>query len=158
MGTGRSEVKGTFRAERPIPDFTLRVKIEAAQLKSLNNILRTYGDIDVSKGLFSFYSETAPKHGRVEGYFKPLFKDVEVYNAKEDQDKGFFRKIYESVVGGLVTLLENTPRDEVATKVHISGPVGTANADTVEAIIGLVRNAFFQAILPGLDRELGRRR
>lgn len=158
MGTGRSEIKGTFRAERPTPDFSLSVQIKEAQLKSLNNILRAYGDIDVAQGVFSFYAETSVKRGRVEGYFKPLFKDVEVYNEAQDREKGFFRQVYENIVGGLVTLLKNAPRDEVATKVHISGPVGTANTDTFEAVVGLVRNAFFQAILPGLDRELGRKR
>lgn len=158
MGTGRSEITGTFRAERPTPDFSLSVQIKEAQLKSLNNILRAYGDVDVAKGVFSFYSEASVKQGRVEGYFKPLFKDVQVYNEAQDREKGIFKKMYESIVGGLVTLLENAPRDEVATKVHISGPVGTANTDTLEAVVGLVRNAFFQAILPGLDRELGRKR
>lgn len=158
MGTGPSNVKAAFRAERPTPDFKLDLKIEGTELKSLNNLLRAYGDIDVAKGQFSFYSELEVKHGRVEGYFKPHFKDVEVYNEQQDRDKGFFHKVYESIVGGIVQLLKNAPRDEVATKARVSGPLENANADTFEAILGLVRNAFFEAILPGLDRELGKRK
>lgn len=157
MGTGRTDITAAFRAERPTPDFTLDLKIEGAELKSLNNLLRAYGDIDVAKGAFSFYTELEVKQGRVEGYFKPLFKDVEVYNAQQDRDKGFFHKVYESIVGGIVQVLKNARREEVATKAHVSGPLENANADTIEAITGLVRNAFFEAILPGLDREVGTR-
>jgi hypothetical protein len=42
----------------------------------------------------------------------------------------------------------------VATEVEISGPLDDPEMSTWEIIVGLVRNAFFQAILPGFEREL----
>jgi hypothetical protein len=67
-------------------------------------------------------------------------------------------QLYERLVGGLSKLLENRPRDEVATKATISGPTGDVKASTAEVILRLLQNAFFRAILPGFDEELGRRR
>jgi len=55
-------------------------------------------------------------------------------------------------------VLRNRPREEVATVTPIDGPLGDAKASTWEALIGLVRNAFFQAILPGFERERSRLR
>jgi hypothetical protein len=46
----------------------------------------------------------------------------------------------------------------VATKTTVAGRVGDPKTSTWEAIIRLIQNAFFQAILPGFDRELERLR
>jgi hypothetical protein len=42
----------------------------------------------------------------------------------------------------------------VATRVDISGPIDAPQSSTVEAIVKLVQNAFFKAILPGFEREV----
>jgi hypothetical protein len=55
-------------------------------------------------------------------------------------------------------LLENFPRDEVATKADIAGPLENPRASTWQVLVTLIRNAFFKAILPGFERELGRAR
>jgi hypothetical protein len=54
-------------------------------------------------------------------------------------------------------VLQNRPRDEVATRVEISGPLENPNAGIIETIVGLVQNAFFKAILPGFEARLRRR-
>jgi hypothetical protein len=58
------------------------------------------------------------------------------------------------VAEGVANVLENPRTDEVATKASIRGPLGNPNADTGEIIVGLIQNAFFEAILPGLDRDI----
>jgi hypothetical protein len=40
----------------------------------------------------------------------------------------------------------------VATKAEVSGPVENPKANTWEMVIDLIRNAFFEAILPGFER------
>ena len=52
-------------------------------------------------GVFSVFTEIRVKDGRVNGYVKPLFKDVNVYESKQDKDKPFFKKLYEGIVEGL---------------------------------------------------------
>jgi hypothetical protein len=157
MGTGSTEVNGTFRREGRSPDFDLAVKIQETQMKPMNNLWRAYANFDVVKGLFSFYSELRIKDGMIEGYLKPLFRDLQVYDEHQDRDKGFLRKMYEGLVEDLTSMLKNVPREEVATKTELSGQLEHPETSTWEAILRLIQNAFFEAILPGLERQVGSR-
>jgi Domain of Unknown Function (DUF748) len=152
MGSGPTVATGTFRPEKPRPDFDLDVKIIKTNVDAFNNVLRAYGDIDTHKGTFAFFSELSVKDNRIQGYVKPFLKDVEVYDPQQDKEKALTRKVYEAVVGGALGLLENTPRNEVATKTDLSGPVENPQANTWEIAGKLVQNAFFKAILPGFEK------
>ncbi|HYG64437.1 MAG TPA: DUF748 domain-containing protein [Thermoanaerobaculia bacterium] len=153
MGSGAASATATFREEGSGPDFDLNVAIEGASLPSMNELLRAYGKLDVAEGTFSVYSEIKVKNGRIDGYVKPLIKDVKVYDPEQDKEKPVLKKIYEKVAGGLANILDNRPRDEVATVADISGPISDPDTSTWEVIVRLVSNAFVKAILPGFDRE-----
>ena len=153
MGMGPTQVSATFRPEIQSPDFDLKLRLVNTRLRALNDVLRAYGKFDVTDGVFSFFSEFTVKDGAVRGYVKPLFKNVDVYDPEQDRDKGLLQKLYESVIGGASDLLKNRARDEVATKADVSGPIKNPRMNTWEMIVKLIQNAFFQAILPGLDRE-----
>ncbi len=154
LGSGPTKATATFRPEKNGPDFDLNVEIQDTDMTKMNDLLRAYGKFDVVAGVFSFYSELKVKNGRIEGYVKPLFRDMDVYDKRQDKDKSIFKKLYEGLVGGVSKLLENTPRNEVVTKADISGPVGNARANTWEVIVKLIQNAFFRAILPGFNQGL----
>jgi hypothetical protein len=94
----------------------------------------------------------------VQGYVKPLLRELDVYDSKQDREKNVFQKLYEAVVGGVSDLLENAPREEVATKADMAGPLEDPQANTWQVLVNLIQNAFFRAILPGFERELGRAR
>jgi hypothetical protein len=158
MGSGQTVVGATFRAETNGPDFALAASIENTQMQAMNQLLRAYGNFDVTRGFFSLYTEFRVKNGAVRGYVKPLFKEMDVYDSRQDQEKNLFQKIYEGLVGGVSQLLENIPREEVATKADISGRLENPQASTWQALVKLIQNAFFQAILPGFDQEVGRSR
>lgn len=154
MGSGNTKISGTFRPETKSPDFDLAFKIEKTQMKTMNKLFRAYGSFDVTAGLFSLYSELSVKNGRVEGYIKPLFKDMKVYDARQDKEKNLFHQLYEGLVGGVSKLLENTPRDEVATKTDMSGTLENPHTNTWQTVVNLVKNGFFKAFLPGFEREI----
>ena len=156
MGSGDALLNGTFRPESKSPDFDLTVKIEKTQMRAMNDLLRAYAGFDVTAGLFSVYSELSVKNGEIHGYVKPLFKDLKVYDPRQDKDKSFSQKLYEGVVGGIAALLENTSRQEVATKTEISGEVANPQTSTWQTVMRLIQNAFFKAILPGFEREAER--
>jgi hypothetical protein len=158
MGTGEARASASFRPERGGPDFDLTVEIVDTELPALNELLRAYGDVDVRAGLFSLYSELAVSEGRIDGYVKPLFRSLDVYDREQDSDQGPVQQLYEGLVGGLGGLLENDPRDEVATVADLSGPVDDPDASTWQVAIRLLQNAFFDSILPGFERETGRAR
>jgi len=157
MGNGPASAAFKLLPTRPGPDFDLAVEIEETDLRTMNDLLRAHGNFDVTGGRFSMYAEISVKDRRMSGYVKPLFQDMTVYDAKQDRDKTALRKVYEGVVGGVSRVLQNRPREEVATRVEISGPLEKPNTSIIEAIVGLVQNAFFKAILPGFEARLRRR-
>jgi hypothetical protein len=89
---------------------------------------------------------------------KPLFRDLQVYEPGQDEDKSVGRKLKEKAADVMGKVLQNRPRDEVATVTPIDGPLDNPKASTLEALLGLVQNAFFRAILPGFERERSRLR
>ena len=151
MGTGETTISGAFRPEAKSPDFDLSVKILRTQVKSLNQLLRAYGGMDVASGIFSVYSEVTVKDDKVRGYLKPLFKDVTAYEPAQDQDKSILEKIYEKTINVAAELLKNASREEVATRTDVSGPVENPQANTWELVLTLFKNAFIDAVLPGLE-------
>jgi hypothetical protein len=158
MGSGRTVVGATFRPETKGPDFTLAASIENTKMQTMNDLLRAHAKFDVVRGFFSVYTEMRVKNGAVRGYVKPLFREMDVYDPQQDREKSLFQKIYEGVVGGVSTLLENVPREEVATKADISGRLDNPQANTWQVLVRLIQNAFFQAIVPGFEGERGRPR
>jgi hypothetical protein len=122
----------------------------------MNDIFRAYGRFDVSSGRFFFYSQLTANDGVIAGYVKPLIKDLKIYDKEKDQSKSLTRKMYERAVSGIATVLKNRERDEVATKADVLGRIDNPRVSTVDAVIRLVQNAFFKAILPGFDLEASR--
>ncbi|HSN87190.1 MAG TPA: DUF748 domain-containing protein [Thermoanaerobaculia bacterium] len=158
MGSGTTRSSATFREDNNGPDFDLAVAIEGASLPSMNDLLRSYGKLDVVKGTFSIYSEVSIQNRRITGYVKPLIKDVDVYDSEQDKKKPVLKKIYEKIAGGLSHILENQPREEVATVVDLSGTLDDPDSSAWEVVVRLVSNAFVKAILPGFDREMEKAR
>jgi hypothetical protein len=156
MGSGRTVVGASFRPETQGPDFALAASIEHTKMPALNPLLRAYGKLDVVGGFSSVYTEMRVQNRAVQGYVKPLIRELDVYDTQQDQAKGLFQQLYEAAAGGVSALLENFPRDEVATKADIAGPLENPQASTWQVVVTLIQNAFFQAILPGFVGERGR--
>jgi hypothetical protein len=152
MGSGITAATATFRPEKAGPDFDLYLKIEDTQLTSINNVLRSYGNFDVSAGSFSLVTELHVKNNTINGYIKPFFKDIKVYDKLKDKDQGIFHQLYEKMIGGVAILLENRTRQEVATKATVSGPLGNPETSTWQIVGQLIKNAFFKAILPTFEK------
>jgi hypothetical protein len=156
MGSGQTVVGASFRPETKGPDFALAASIENTHMPALNPLLRAYGKLDVVGGFFSVFTEMRVQNRAVRGYVKPLIRELDVYDTQQDKEKNLFQKLYEAAAGGVSALLENFPRDEVATTADIAGPLENPQASTWQVVVTLIQNAFFQAILPGFERERGR--
>ncbi len=153
MGSGSTRGSATFRDARKGSDFDFHLAVDGASLPSINDLLRAYGKFDVARGTFSLYTEVKVHDGRIDGYVKPLFQDIQVYDPQQDKNKPVLKKLYEKVVGGVAHVLENHPREQVATVADISGPISSPHTSTWDVIVNLVSNAFVKAILPGFERE-----
>ena len=158
MGSGPAVATASFRPENKMADLALDVAIENTDLTTMNDMLRAYGKFDVTKGEFAFYSQLRIKNGHIEGYVKPLFSGLKVYDPEQDREKSFFHKLYEMLVGGVARLLESHKTKDVATQANISGEVGSAKASVWQVIGKTFENAFIKAILPGFEREIARKK
>jgi Domain of Unknown Function (DUF748) len=154
MGSGNTMASGTFRPEQEGADFDLHVKIEGTQLTAMNDVLRAYGNFDVSAGTFSLVTELHVKNHTISGYVKPFFKVTKVYDRRMDKDQTLSHQAYELLIGGVAKLLKNRPNKEVATKADITGSVENPKISTWQIIAELIKNAFFKAILPSFEKEV----
>jgi uncharacterized protein DUF748 len=151
MGSGDTAVKAVLRPEVKGPDFEIDARIENTDMKAMNDLLRAHGNLDVVSGVFSVYTEINVKNGRVNGYVKPIFRDLDVFDRTQDANKKFGQKLKERAVDVAAKVFKNRKRDEVATVADIAGPVEDPKANTFQVVINLVRNAFVKAILPGFE-------
>ena len=154
MGSGITTASGNFRPEKGGSDLDLYVKIENTQLTAMNDLLRAYGNFDVSAGAFSLISELHVKNNAISGYIKPFFRDIKVYDRRKDKGRGIFHQAYEMLIGGVAKLLENRSRQEVATKADITGSLEKPETSTWQIVVELIKNAFFKAILPSFEKEV----
>jgi len=152
MGSGVTTASADFRPAVDGPDLDLYVKVGETRLTAINDVLRTYGNFDVSAGVFSLVTEIHVKDKAITGYVKPFFRDMKVYDSRKDKGRSIPHQMYEMLVGGGAMILENRSHQEVATKIDISGSVGNPETSTMQIVVELIRNAFFRAILPNFEK------
>jgi hypothetical protein len=153
MDSGPSWLDLWFRQRNENPEFDMAVEVKNTDLASLNQLLRGYGDFDVVGGSFSLYSQLSVRDQKVEGYVKPFFYQIDVFDRRQDSDKAVFHQLYERFVGGIALLLENDD-DTVATRTEVRGRLSSPDLSAWDITVNFVRNAFFKEILPGFDRAL----
>jgi hypothetical protein len=151
MGKGKTSVEGGFMPEVEYPDFDVKMKIENTEMTALNDVLKAYGGFDVKSGKFSLFSELHAHKGNVKGYIKPFFDQPEIYDLSQDKTDNIFQQLYEGVVEAVASILENVPRDEVATKTEITGNVKNLEVGTWELLWNFLRNAFVDAMTPAFE-------
>ena len=138
------------------PTFDLDAELKNTNLVLLNDFFKAYGNFTVNQGVISLFSEMAASNGRFEGYVKPIIKDLDVLGP-EDRDENFFQKVWESVVGAAGSVLKNQKEDQVATKIPIEGTFENPETRLLYAVGEVLRNAFIQALMPSIDREINYR-
>ncbi|MFA5517608.1 MAG: DUF748 domain-containing protein [Desulfuromonadales bacterium] len=154
MHSGDTYATAVFRPVERGADFDLLLAIEGTRVTAMNDLLRAHARMDVMAGSFSLYSELQVRGNRIDGYVKPLFKDLDVYDTKQEKGQGLIAKLKEGLVGALSALLKN-PEEKVATQFDLSGTIEDPEASTWQIVLELIRNAFFDAILPGFENRGG---
>jgi hypothetical protein len=154
MGTGDTNVPGDFLASGQGPAFNLKLAMQNTDLPSMNDLLRAFGRFDVAAGQLTVYSQVAIKDGNIDGYVKPMFANLKVYDYQKDKGTGILHQAKELAIGGASHLFKNHSTEKVATDVDLKGKLTSPNVDTWQALGQIVRNAFIEAIIPGFDRAL----
>lgn len=126
--------------------FTGNASLRNLDARELHALLKP-GGITISKGQIDLFADLRARDGRITGGAKPLFKGVELAAA----DDGLGNRIKAAFANLAVEILDDDKprRDAVATVVPIEGKVKNPEAQLVPTILGVVRNAFVQAITEG---------
>jgi hypothetical protein len=135
------------------PTFDMNLELTRTELVRLNPMLQAYANVDVNKGSMGLYAEMATRDGAFTGYVKPVIKDLDVLG-REDKGEPFFQKLWEGLVGTVGDVLKNPKKQQIATKVELSGKLSEVDVSTLYAVIELLRNAFIQALMPAIDNEI----
>ncbi|MEO6597010.1 MAG: DUF748 domain-containing protein [Planctomycetota bacterium] len=130
------------------PTFDLRAKVVALDVTKLNALARAYGSIDFEHGWFDCFVEAHTKQGLLDGYVKPIFRNLRVFSLSKDARIDLIGTFWEALVGIVGAVLKNQFFDQLATVIPMHGELGGVDADIFATIASLLRNAFARALLP----------
>lgn len=156
LGQGTLRIDGKLDPYAPKPTFEVAAELKKVELPALNPWLETYAGVNAKKGTFALYAEFAAAKGKFQGYAKPIATDVDVTVPKEDEDN-IFRRAWAGVVELAATLFKNQPKDQLATRIPISGDIDDPDAQVLTTILNILRNAFVSAFSSSLERSVNLR-
>lgn len=108
---------------KPIPDFNYNLRFTNLNMLKLNNLAREYANIDFERGTLSVFSEMAMNDGKLNGYVKPLTNDMKIFKLDENENRSVGKFFTELLAQAGTAVLKNQKRDQVATRIPLSGTV-----------------------------------
>jgi hypothetical protein len=136
-----------------IPTFDLNATLTETNMVHLNPFFTAYANFDLKAGNMSMYTEFAAKDNKFAGYIKPLIKDLDVVQFK-DEEGNFVQITWEALVGTTAEVFQNQNKDQLATKVPIEGSFKNPDVGVINAIWSVIINAFVSALRPALDNTI----
>jgi hypothetical protein len=153
MDGASANLKIAFDPFASQPTFDMEAALDKMNLTDANNFLRHYTKVKVSSGIFSLYVEAAAAKGKINGYAKPMFKNLKIMNPKKN-DLNPVEALYQGAVQLVAKVLENPQHKTVATKVLIQGNIDDPQTNLISIIGYLLRHAFLHALLPQVDNTI----
>jgi hypothetical protein len=154
LGSGELNLQMHLNPVAATPAFELAGQLTNVDLTALNDFLRAYGKFDVERGQFALFTSFAATDGKYDGYSKIFFKDLKVFKWEKESKKNALEIFWQAIVGTLATAFKNQSKDQLATKIPISGSFGKTDVHIWPTVETLLRNAFFQALVPKLDQPV----
>jgi len=136
------------------PTFEISGQLTNVDLVSLNDFLKAYGKFEVARGTFALFASFAAADGKYEGYTKVFFENLDVFEWEKERKKNALQVFWHAIVGTVSTVFKNHPKDQLATKIPISGTFEKADLGLWTATATLLRNAFIRALVPKLDTTI----
>jgi hypothetical protein len=128
MGSGNAQLTGTFVPETKKTNLRLNLAIENTQMTAMNDLFRSAGNFDIKSGIFSFYAQMSIQNGYIDGWVKPMFRDLKIAERQDKNNKNILHKAYVGTVKALAKVLQNQSKKQIATRTNISGPIENPNA------------------------------
>ena len=128
--------------------FTQNFRMEHVPAVDANSALQKYLKVRITSGEIGLYSELTGDKGIYHGYVKPFFSKLEF--APKPSDEGNPGAIWSGILNTAKGLFEND-KHVIATQGEISGRVDQPHVDAISAIVGVMWNAYIEALRPGFD-------
>jgi hypothetical protein len=153
MDQAKLEFKMTLDPFSYHPTFHLVLRLLGLDVTRLNDLARAYGKFDFKRGWFDLVIEADSKEGAINGYVKPLFRNLKVFSLSQDlKEDNVLQFFWQALVGFATTVFKNQPRDQFGTLIPFSGTAeGKTSTHTLATLGNLLRNAFIRAYLPRLE-------
>lgn len=135
------------------PHFELATRLIGLDVTTLNDLALTYGQFDFKHGWFDLVIEADAHAGQIQGYVKPLFRNLQVFDLIEDikTDNNPLKFFWQALLGVATGVLKNQQRDQFGTSIPFTGDLSQPNPDILATVGNVLRNAFIRAYLPRLD-------
>jgi hypothetical protein len=137
------------------PTFQLALRVIGLDVTKTNPLVRAYGQFDFEKGWFDLVVEMRAREGGVEGYVKPLFRNLVILSKQDVKEDNIIQLFWEGLVGVTVKVLQNQPRDQFGTLIPLTGDLTNPRRDMLATLGNILRNAFIRAYLPRLQGIAG---
>jgi membrane protein len=154
--TGHGVLNGSIwlSAFSPTPNLRAQISLREMDLRAFNPFFRKVGNFDLKSGTLDLASEFASKNWQIDGYMKPILKNVNFIDVKRDNPKGFWRELWERLLQKTTDALKNEKTDDLAGKIRFSGRLDDPKTSPWDALVSILRNAFVRALSAGFDRDL----
>jgi len=148
----------TFDADmqllKQMPDFNYNLKLNNLQLVKLNDLSKRYAGIDFENGTLDLVSEMEMVDGKLQGYLKPLTHDMKIFEWNEGDERIVTQFVVELLAESGNKLLENKVKDQVATRIPLSGTVENIEIGVWPTLVGVLRNGYVSALTDSFDNTL----
>jgi hypothetical protein len=153
MDQAKLEYKMTLDPFSYRPTFHMALRLLSLDVTKINDLALAYGKFDFKRGWFDLVMETDSKEGRMTGYVKPLFRNLQIFSLSEDIKSGnVLQFFWQALMGAVTTILKNPNRDQFGTLIPFTGDASNTTSANILATVGnILRNAFVRAYLPRLQ-------
>jgi hypothetical protein len=135
------------------PHFDLAARLLDFDVTQLNSLTKAYGKFDFEAGTSDFVVELSARNGTIDGYAKPLFRNLVVVTWEDVETDDPLELFWEAVVGVAQEVFQNQPRTQFGTRLSISGDLTNPKTSVLEIVSNVLRNAFLRAYLPDYDES-----
>jgi hypothetical protein len=147
--TGYFEMNLQVNFDEKFATFTQTFEMDHVPAVAANSALQKYLKVRVKSGDIGLYSELSGDKGLYHGYVKPFFNHLEFEPKPSDQ--GNLGAVWAGVLNTVKGVFENDKK-VIATQAPISGRIDDPKISTWTAFIGVLVNAYIEAIKPGFDQ------
>jgi hypothetical protein len=146
--TGTFEMNLAVNFDEQFATFTQDFRMEHVPAAGANAVLQKYLKVRVKSGEIGIYSELACDKGIYHGYVKSFFYRLEF--EPKSTDEGNPGAIWSGILNTVKGLFESD-NQVIATQSEISGRADQPQVDSTSVIMGILSNAYIQALRTGFD-------